>query len=400
MRAFFPRIVAYALLMLSGTFSSSVFGQGWLVEPVDPAVSPHDVLVRDVVIRGGDIYVEVDRQEVNGNMVGAFLSPEAAQDLAQDGRYIVEPDRQIAPRSGGGPVPWSPDRIDQRAGTDMAYLPPVLEMCGENRPFIYVCDTGVLGKHDEFALAGDRLRLAGSYIPASLPRTVFSAWEDPDDHGTGVASCAIGETLGAGRCPVNLVSAVCYPDPGALPTSSFASYAIDVIYWSIAEHNLRTTGDDDPFNDASVLVFASSTTTGPSMILDLAVQRAFLAGMSVVVSAGNQNQDASMTSPAGAFSNPSDTTLTVAASTDLDARWGGSNFGPRVELFAPGEDVLVASSTGTNVCVVASGTSYSAGYAAGAAVRILAPEPVGIAGCGGGGFDRSGGSRLRPERPV
>ena len=153
-----------------------------------------------------------------------------------------------------------------------------------------------------------------------------------------------------------------------------------MIYWSLNEHNLRVL-DDDPYNDASVLIFASSTTTGPSVTLDLAVQRAYLGGMTVVVSAGNTSQDLGaavppLPSPAAAFSGSlGDITLTVAASTALDARWAGSNYGVRAELFAPGENVPVASSAGANVCMIASGTSYSAGYAGGAAARILARNP-------------------------
>ena len=158
-----------------------------------------------------------------------------------------------------------------------------------------------------------------------------------------------------------------------MPT--FASFAADVIYWSLNEHNLRGL-DDDPFNDASVLIFASTTTTGPSVILDLAIQRAYLAGMTVVVSAGNTGMDAATTSPAGAVSGMyGDITLTVAASDLLDTRWAGSNYGATVELFAPGDRVPVASATGVGACHLRSGTSYSAGYVGGAAARILARNP-------------------------
>ena len=349
----------------------------FIVEPVDPnpAVSPHFDLVNTVQTVGGQIYVDVDRPEVNGNMVGAFLDPAEAQALRQQRPDLrIFPDSGLRPDAGGGPVPWSPDRIDQRVGTDQAYLPPMIEPCEDSRPFVYICDTGVFSKHDDFVSAGARLNLAGSYIPATLPRLI-PAWEDPYDHGTAVAGCAVGELTGAGRCPANLVSAVCYPDPGALPAPSFASFAIDVIYWALNEHNLRSI-DNDPFNDASVLVFASSTATGPSAILDLAVQRAYLGGMTVVVSAGNQNMDVTTTSPAGAVSvMHGDITLTVASSTVADARWANSNFGVNAELFAPGENVLTASSTGISTCLTRSGTSYSAGYVAGAAARILTKNP-------------------------
>ena len=373
------RLLAGAWLLWACITSTSLAQQRYMIEPADPspAVAPHDQLVQDVLTAGGEIYVDVDFPASNGNLVGALLTLPQLQDLRQRRPdLIIVQDRLLEPAGGGGPVAWSPDRIDQRVGLDTLYNPPMLEECGEYRPFIYVCDTGVLGAHSEFASAGSRVALAGSYIAGLLPRTI-PAWEDPWNHGTAVAACAIGELTGAGRCPANLVSAVCYPDPGALPGATFASYAADVIYWSLNEHRLRGF-DDDPFNDASVLIFASSTTGGTSALLDLAIQRAYLGGMSVVVSAGNDNMDASTTSPAGAIDGLlGDITLTVAASTVADARWSLSNFGSRVELFAPGEGVLVASSLGPGVsnCHVVSGTSYSVGYAGGAAARLLAQNP-------------------------
>ncbi|MFT4548434.1 MAG: hypothetical protein ACI9MB_002387, partial [Verrucomicrobiales bacterium] len=351
--------------------------QRFMVEPRDVANAQHRDLVDTVAALGGDIYVDVDFPEVGGNMVGVLLDPEAAADLRNTRPdLVVIQDQELRPDGRGGGVPWSPDRIDQRVGTDGLYQPPMIKPCEGNRPFVYICDTGVLATHTEFTTAGSRLGLTSSYVPAMLPR-VSTAWQDPWDHGTGVAGCAVGETLGAGRCPANLISAVCYPDPGTIPgvAGSFASFAADVIYWSLNEHNQRAT-DGDPFNDASVLVFASSTTTGPSAILDLAVQRAYLGGMTVVVSAGNKNLDVMNISPAGATTTGmGDITLTVAASSVLDTRWANSNYGARVELFAPGENVLTASTGIANPCLVRSGTSFSAGYAAGAAARILSRNP-------------------------
>lgn len=53
-------------------------------------------------------------------------------------------------------------------------------------------------------------------------------------------------------------------------------------------------------------------------------------GVTFAVSAGNSNGDACSYSPASA-----DDIITVAASTNLDARASFSNFGSCVEIFAP-----------------------------------------------------------------
>lgn len=62
-------------------------------------------------------------------------------------------------------------------------------------------------------------------------------------------------------------------------------------------------------------------------------------------SAGNKNQDASTQSPANA-----PTALTVGATTIEDARWSGSNYGPCVDVFAPGKDIISCGIKGLDVC--------------------------------------------------
>ena len=60
-------------------------------------------------------------------------------------------------------------------------------------------------------------------------------------------------------------------------------------------------------------------------------------GVHVVVSAGNKNRCATSQSPAHA-----ELAVTVGASTTGDFRWSSSNFGPAVDIFAPGDNVISA----------------------------------------------------------
>lgn len=85
------------------------------------------------------------------------------------------------------------------------------------------------------------------------------------------------------------------------------------------------------------------------------------AGVPVVVSAGNQGRDACRTSPASAAA-----AITVAA-VDADwRRWHASNWGPCVDIFAPGVNILsAATSGGADASTLRTGTSMAAPYVTG-----------------------------------
>ncbi|KAG8924970.1 serine protease [Tulasnella sp. 418] len=93
---------------------------------------------------------------------------------------------------------------------------------------------------------------------------------------------------------------------------------------------------------------------GKSRALDDAVNKAVDSGLHFAVAAGNENKDACNTSPAGA-----EKAITVGASTLADTRAYFSNFGPCVDVFAPGLNILSTwkgSETATNTI---SGTSMA-----------------------------------------
>lgn len=99
-----------------------------------------------------------------------------------------------------------------------------------------------------------------------------------------------------------------------------------------------------------------------------AVKRAWAAGVFVSVSAGNENTDACGQSPANAPE-----VVTVAATTSTDARASYSNYGPCVDVFAPGTDVNAAALAGGYTPM--SGTSFAAPLVAGVAALWLQRYP-------------------------
>ena len=86
-----------------------------------------------------------------------------------------------------------------------------------------------------------------------------------------------------------------------------------------------------------------------------AVAGAVAEGIVVVVAAGNDNIDACNVSPASELS-----AITVGNVDDKDKKAADSNYGPCVDVYAPGEKIKSAGITSTTVPSILSGTSMAA----------------------------------------
>lgn len=241
---------------------------------------------------------------------------------------------------------WGVDRLDQRA----------LPLSGTiSRPTsgrlvnVYVIDTGVYAAHDELALriAQGRNTIEGALNPADT--------NDCNGHGTHVAGTIAGRTLGVA------------PDATVIPVkvldcfgSGTLAGVVAGIDWMVANH------------ESGVPAVANlSLGGGVSPTLNAAIARAVADGITVVVAAGNSNDDACNYSPA---SEPS--AITVGASDRTDLRSSFSNWGACVDVFAPGSQILSAAISGPNAEATLSGTSMASPHVAGAAALVLDAFPL------------------------
>jgi serine protease len=273
----------------------------------------------------------------------AVMSDDDANALSRNPAVaFVEADRIVTGNGLQTSAPWATDRIDQRSRPLSGTYSWSTDGTGVN---VYILDSGIRTGHEQF---GGRAR--------SVYGAIGDGWDSGDcsGHGTYAAGLAASDQYGSAK-RANLLS-VRVLDCSNNGTTSGVIAGLD---WLAANRALPAVA-----NMSFGLPYSAA--------LNQAVQNVINAGVTVTVSAGNDGLDACNYSPASVGG-----AVTVGGTTDLDNMASWSNRGPCVDLFAPGHDVFSTwnrSDLYSSVMVM-TGSSASAGLAAGAAAMYLADNP-------------------------
>ncbi|MFZ4486950.1 MAG: S8 family serine peptidase [Candidatus Nanopelagicales bacterium] len=284
---------------------------------------------------------------------GRVTPPSGSPYTAKNGRYVY----QVVNSATASPTPtptstsscstpvsagtqgcatWGLDRIDQLTSALDQLFTPAGTGTGVTA---YIVDTGVYTAHTEFTGRTSTGRNT-TVTPADSDTT------DCQGHGTHVAGTVAGTIYGVAKSAT--VVPVKVLDCSGSGTTSGVIAGLD---WIIGNHA------------AGVPAVANmSLGGGKSTALNTAVANLVADGVTVVVAAGNETQDACNVSPA---SEP--TAITVGATTSSDALAYYSNYGSCVDILAPGSSITSAGISSTTATAVMSGTSMASPHTAGAA---------------------------------
>jgi subtilisin family serine protease len=265
------------------------------------------------------------------------LTPkQLAQLRANPAVAYIEADQEVSLAATQTNATWGLDRVDQRAlPLNGTY---VYNSTGAGVRS-YIIDTGI-SPHNEFSG-----RLAAGATAINDGRGT----QDCNGHGTHVAGTVGGSSYGVAKgttlVPVRVL------DCAGRGTNAGIIAGMD---WVAGQ------------STATPRVANMSLGGGASTAVDEAVARMTNAGVTVVVAAGNESQNACNVSPARAS-----TAYTVGSTTSSDARSSFSNFGSCVNIFAPGSSITSAWHTGSSATNTISGTSMASPHVAGAAALYL-----------------------------
>ncbi|MDQ1646010.1 MAG: hypothetical protein QOJ50_2194 [Cryptosporangiaceae bacterium] len=279
----------------------------------------------------------------------AILTPSAAAALARDPAVaMVEPNHavRIAATTQHDPPSWGLDRIDQGS------LPLSHSYTYSRRAsavHAYVIDTGIRTTHHTF---GGRAYSGWDFVDNDKDAT------DCNGHGTHVAGTIGGSSYGVAKA-VTLIAVRVLDCDGAGDDAG----VIAGVDWVTA-------------HAAKPAVANMSIGGDPSASLDAAVRRSISSGITYGIAAGNGDDnghayDACKDSPSRVTQ-----AIVVGATSRTDYRAPWSNFGPCLDLFAPGVDILSAWWTGNYATATISGTSMATPHVVGAAALYLAAHPL------------------------
>lgn len=266
--------------------------------------------------------------------------------------------KSFATKSG---APWGLQRLSSEAGAsgspqsqDFTYTFSD-ESLGAGVD-IYVIDTGVRTTHAVFGERGTQgFTATGSPV-------------DGDGHGTHVAGTAGGAKFGVAQ-GANIIAVKVLGDDG----SGSSSDTIAGMDWVLQNHQKRKS---QPGFVGSIMSMSWGL-QGTAASVDEVISAASAAGIHVSVAAGNDGVDACGATPAHLGGSNSDV-VTVGSVNIKNEVSTFSNIGSCVDIYAPGEQILSAWSTGDNIINFLSGTSMACPHTTGVMATMIAEDPAGL----------------------
>ncbi|XP_067846168.1 proprotein convertase subtilisin/kexin type 9 [Heptranchias perlo] len=251
-------------------------------------------------------------------------------------------------------IPWNLNRIVPSKQTVEQYTPPNNGDLVE----VYLLDTSVQSNHRE--IEGKVLVTEFESIPDEDGTRFYRQANKCDSHGTHTAGIVSGRDSGVAKgANVRTVRILNCQGRG---TVSGALAGLEFI---------RKTLIVQPYRPMIVLL---PFVGGFSQTLNAACRLLARTGVALIAAAGNYKDDACLYSPA---SEPEVITVGATNYNDQPTTTGttGTNFGRCVDLFAPGDDIISASSDCITCFTSKSGTSLAAAHVAGIAAMIMNADP-------------------------
>ena len=283
------------------------------------------------------------RRTGKGGVIGftVYMSETDVRKLAEDPRIELVTANVMMKITGSEALPgdksrWHLDRLDQNElPLDNTYHfdPSAL---GESID-VYIIDTGVRTTHHQFDHISPNVLNCGTACEHPEDSLHYPPdWiDDPDfmdclGHGTAVASFIAGSSRGIAREANIIAIRSAHPTGSTCSSGVESTLALKAMNWI----NWTMSGSQSVVNLSLGYQMQPAYDYFTEIYEDL-IEEAMNQGASVVVAAGNENDDACNYFPAVMASTSN--VITVGATTKTDARRFDSNYGNCVTLFAPGD---------------------------------------------------------------
>jgi aqualysin 1 len=236
-------------------------------------------------------------------------------------------------------LPWGNDKIEADVSSTKA---------GDNTGVVsnvnaYVIDTGIDKKHADLNVVNHVNFTRGKNTDCNGHGTHVAGTVAARDNERGVVGVAPG-------APLTGVKVLGCGGSGSV------SGVIEGIDWVTANSNKPAMAN-------------MSLVGGASVALDYAVVKSAASGIFYAVASGNDDADACNYSPARAGAGTNNGIATVAATNREDNETSWSNYGPCVDIWAPGARILSTKKGGGKTAK--SGTSMASAHVGGGATLYL-----------------------------